>query len=59
VVAARHGTTPGAVSIAWTLRNAAVDGAIVGFRRADQVDPILAADVELTDDDVDEIEARN
>ena len=32
-VAARHGTTPGAVAIAWTLRNPAVDGAIAGFRR--------------------------
>ena len=35
-------TTPGAVAVAWTLRNPAVDGAIVGFRRPDQVDPILA-----------------
>ena len=34
-------TTPGAVAVAWTLRNPAVDGAIVGFRRPDQVDPIL------------------
>ena len=42
-VAERHGTTPGAVAIAWTLRNPAVDGAIVGFRRPDQVDPIVAA----------------
>ena len=39
----RHDTTPGAVAVAWTLRNPAVDGAIVGFRRPDQVDPILAA----------------
>ena len=27
----------------WTLRNAAVDGAIVGFRRPDQVEPIIEA----------------
>ena len=47
-VAERHDTTPGAVAVAWTLRNPAVDGAIVGFRRPDQVDPILAgADLEL------------
>jgi aryl-alcohol dehydrogenase-like predicted oxidoreductase len=47
-VADTHGTTPGAVAVAWTLCNPAVDGAIVGFRRPDQVDPILAgADVEL------------
>jgi aryl-alcohol dehydrogenase-like predicted oxidoreductase len=49
-VADRHGTTPGAVAVAWTLRNPAVDGAIVGFRRPDQVDPILAAaGLELSD----------
>jgi aryl-alcohol dehydrogenase-like predicted oxidoreductase len=36
-----------------------VDGAIVGFRRPDQVDPNLAAaGLELSDDDVDEIEGR-
>jgi aryl-alcohol dehydrogenase-like predicted oxidoreductase len=58
-VAARHGTTPGAVAVAWTLRNPAVDGAIVGLRRPDQVDPILAAaGLHLTDDDVREIEGR-
>jgi aryl-alcohol dehydrogenase-like predicted oxidoreductase len=45
--------------VAWTLRNPAVDGAIVGFRRPDQVDPILtAANLHLTDDDIAEIEAR-
>ena len=37
-VADRHGATPGAVAVAWTLRNPAVDAAIVGFRRPDQVD---------------------
>jgi aryl-alcohol dehydrogenase-like predicted oxidoreductase len=52
-VAARHGATPGAVAVAWALRNPAVDGAIAGFRRPDQVDPILAAaDLELDDDDM-------
>jgi aryl-alcohol dehydrogenase-like predicted oxidoreductase len=56
-VADRHETTPGAVAVAWTLRNPAVDGAIVGFRRPDQVDPILAAaNLELTDQDLAEIE---
>ena len=56
-VAERHNTTPGAVAVAWTLRNPAVDGAIVGFRRPDQVDPILAAtNLELTAQDIDEIE---
>jgi aryl-alcohol dehydrogenase-like predicted oxidoreductase len=56
-VAERQETTPGAVAVAWTLRNPAVDGAIVGFRRPDQVDPILAAaNLELTSEDVAEIE---
>ena len=59
-VAARHGTTPGAVAIAWTLRNPAVDGAIAGFRRPAQVDPILAAaGLELTGQDLTDIEAAN
>ncbi|HEV3458222.1 MAG TPA: aldo/keto reductase, partial [Thermoanaerobaculia bacterium] len=43
LVAARHDTTPGAVAVAWTLRNPAVSGAIAGFRRPEQVDPIVAA----------------
>jgi aryl-alcohol dehydrogenase-like predicted oxidoreductase len=56
-VADRHDTTPGAVAVAWTLRHPAVDGAIVGFRRPDQVDPILtAANLELSDHDIAEIE---
>ena len=58
-VAERHGVEPGAVAVAWTLRNPAVDGAIVGFRRPDQVDPIIpAAHLELGDDDVATIEGR-
>ena len=52
-VAARHGVTPAAVAIAWTLRNPAVDGAIVGVRRPDQVDPVVAAaGLALDDDDM-------
>jgi len=42
-VAERRDTTPGAVAVAWALLHPAVDGAIVGFRRPDQVDPIVAA----------------
>ena len=57
-VAERHGVTPGAVAVAWTLRNPAVDAAIVGFRRPDQVDGIAAAaGLELSDDDVTELES--
>jgi aryl-alcohol dehydrogenase-like predicted oxidoreductase len=52
MIAKLHGTTPGAVAIAWTLRNPAVDGAIVGFRRPDQVDGLVhAAGVELNEID--------
>jgi aryl-alcohol dehydrogenase-like predicted oxidoreductase len=56
-VADRHDTTPGAVAVAWTLRHPAVDGAIVGFRGPNQVDPILtAANLELSDEDLEQIE---
>jgi aryl-alcohol dehydrogenase-like predicted oxidoreductase len=56
-VADRHDTTPGAVAVAWTLLNPAVDGAIVGFRRPDQVDGIVvAANLQLTTQDIAEIE---
>jgi len=56
-VADRYDTNPGAIAVAWTLRNQAVDGAIVGFRRPDQVDPILTAgNLDLTDEDIAEIE---
>ena len=59
-VADLYDTTPGAVAVAWTLRNPAVDGAIVGFRRPSQVDPILAAaSLELTDEDITTIEKSN
>jgi aryl-alcohol dehydrogenase-like predicted oxidoreductase len=42
------------------VRNPAVDGAIVGFRRAWQVDPLVeAANPQLADDDAAMIEGRN
>jgi aryl-alcohol dehydrogenase-like predicted oxidoreductase len=60
VVAERHATTPGAVAVAWALRNPAVDGAIVGFRRPSQVDPLMrAADLRLDASDITEIEGRD
>ena len=56
-VGERHGVTPGAVAVAWTLRNPAVDGAITGFRRPDQVEPIVAAaELELSDEEAAELE---
>ena len=55
-VGERHGVSPGAVAVAWTLRNPAVDGAITGFRRPDQVEPIMAAaDLELNDEEAAEL----
>jgi aryl-alcohol dehydrogenase-like predicted oxidoreductase len=57
-VADRHGVSPGAVAIAWTLRNPAVDAAIVGLRRPDQASELLAgATLELSDQDAAELEA--
>jgi aryl-alcohol dehydrogenase-like predicted oxidoreductase len=53
-VAERHGTTPAAVAVAWTLRRPGVSGAIVGARSPEQVDGwIGAAAVALDDEDVD------
>jgi len=57
-VAERHGSSPGAVGIAWTLRNPAVDGAIVGFRRPEQVETLGdALSLELDDEDAALLEA--
>jgi aryl-alcohol dehydrogenase-like predicted oxidoreductase len=51
-VAGDLGVSPGAVAVAWTLRHPAVDGAIVGLRRPDQVDGLIAAaTLELSDAD--------
>jgi aryl-alcohol dehydrogenase-like predicted oxidoreductase len=52
-IAGRHQCSVAEAAIAWTLRNPAVTGAIVGMRRPDQVDGVIrAAEIELTDDDV-------
>jgi aryl-alcohol dehydrogenase-like predicted oxidoreductase len=41
---------PGAVAVAWTLRHPAVHGAIVGFRRPEQVEQLArAGEIELAD----------
>jgi len=56
-VGAHHGRSPGEVAIAWTLRNPAVTGAIVGVRSAAQVEGVMAAaDIELSADEVHEVE---
>jgi aryl-alcohol dehydrogenase-like predicted oxidoreductase len=56
----RKGRPPGQVAIAWTLRNPAVTGAIVGARNAKQVEGnVGAADLYLTDDEIAEVEGAN
>jgi len=56
----RYGRPPGQIAIAWTLRNPAVTGAIVGARNAKQVGAnVGAADVCLTDEEIAEIEGKN
>jgi aryl-alcohol dehydrogenase-like predicted oxidoreductase len=56
-IAQRHNRTVGEVAIAWTLRNPAVTGAIVGARNAQQTDGVMrAGDLRLNDKEVSEIE---
>ena len=56
----RHGRPPGQIAIAWTLRNPAVTGAVVGARNAKQVEGnVGAADLSLTDEEIAEIEGKN
>jgi aryl-alcohol dehydrogenase-like predicted oxidoreductase len=56
-VGQRYNATPGEIAIAWTLRNPAVTGAIIGVRSAQQVSGIAgAADVQLSAGDMLDIE---
>jgi aryl-alcohol dehydrogenase-like predicted oxidoreductase len=58
-VAERHGTSAGAIAVAWTLHHPAVGVAIVGFRRPDQVEELATAgNLTLTDDDIAAIHAH-
>ena len=55
----RHGVSPGEVALAWTLANPAVTGAIVGLRKAEQVEGTLGAlEFRLTPEEVTEIESN-
>jgi aryl-alcohol dehydrogenase-like predicted oxidoreductase len=57
-VAERHGVTPAAVAVAWTLSFPGGTGAIVGARQPGQVDGWLpAAALELKEDDLADIAA--
>jgi aryl-alcohol dehydrogenase-like predicted oxidoreductase len=54
----RHGRTPAEVALAWTLNNPAVTGAIVGLRRADQVQGTIGAlDFRLSPEELSEVES--
>ena len=56
-VGLRHGRAPGEVAIAWTLRQPAVTGAIVGARNAKQAEGVMrAGELKLSADDIVEIE---
>ncbi|MGB0006069.1 MAG: aldo/keto reductase [Candidatus Sulfotelmatobacter sp.] len=56
-IAKRHNRTVGEVAIAWTLRNPAVTGAIVGARNAKQAEGVMrAGDLQLNDKEVSEID---
>jgi aryl-alcohol dehydrogenase-like predicted oxidoreductase len=55
-IASRHGVTVAAVAVAWTLAFSGVTGAIVGIRRAGQLDAWLpAACLALDDSDLSQI----
>jgi aryl-alcohol dehydrogenase-like predicted oxidoreductase len=56
-VGLRHGRAPGEVAIAWTLRQPAVTGAIVGARNAKQAEGVMrAGELKLSADEIAEIE---
>ncbi|MGB6813219.1 MAG: aldo/keto reductase [Candidatus Sulfotelmatobacter sp.] len=56
-IAKRHNRSIGEVAVAWTLRNPAVTGAIVGARNARQAEGVMrAGDLRLNDKEVNEIE---
>jgi aryl-alcohol dehydrogenase-like predicted oxidoreductase len=57
LIGQRHHCSPGAAAVAWTLRHPAVTAAIVGARKPEQVDDIVAAAaLQLTEADLKEIE---
>jgi aryl-alcohol dehydrogenase-like predicted oxidoreductase len=52
-IAARHGVSIPEIAIAWTLRQPAVTGTIVGLRRKEQVEGVMnASDIVLTNNDL-------
>lgn len=52
-IAEKHGVAPGQIAVAWVLKNPAITSAIVGARRAAQVEEtVKAASVSLIDEDL-------
>jgi aryl-alcohol dehydrogenase-like predicted oxidoreductase len=59
-IGARHDRSAGEVAIAWTLRNPAVTGAIVGSRRAKQAEGVMkAGEFRLNELEIAEIEVAS
>ena len=59
-VAVRHGASPAQVAIAWVLSRPAVSSVIVAARKAEQLDDnIRAAELQLSDDDVRQLDAAS
>ena len=59
-IGARHDRNAGEVAIAWTLRNPAVTGAIVGSRSAKQAEGVMGAgEFRLSESEIAEIEAAS
>jgi len=57
-IGGKHGRAPGEVALAWTLHNPAVTAAIVGLRRADQLNGTIGAlDFRLSNEEVEQLEA--
>ncbi len=53
-----HGVQPGVIAIAWTLRNPAVTGAIVGARNAQQIEgTVPAATLRLSAEEIERIDS--
>ena len=56
-IGSRYGRSVGEIAIAWTLKNSAVTGAIVGARSVSQVEGVMRADeLQLSDSDISELE---
>src|SRR6202045_2749694 len=59
-VAARHGVSPARVAIAWLLGRPAVRSVIIAARKVEQLeDNIRAVDLQLSDDDVRQLDAAS